>query len=219
MSSLSTSVTMSLLLTYLPRPRSTGGILPEGCGAPGLAAGRSSGLVARWSGSVAARWSGSVAARSSGLATALSSASAMATGSSCRTWRGVATRGGRARGTLRGLAEEDLADVGPAEDLAGRPGNLDPSPDQDVGPVGHAECLECLLLDQQHGRPRVGEPPDLVPEHRPGHFRGEVGGRLVEHEHRRFEHQHPRHREHLPFAAAELARRAGSGLRERGERG
>src|SRR5215467_14679738 len=103
MSSLSTSVTMSLLLTYLPRARSV-----------------------------------------------------MAFGSLRWARRGIETGRGRPRRGLRGrgLAEKDLADVGSAANLAGRARDLDPSRDQNVGPVGHPQRLERLLLDQQHSRPR-----------------------------------------------------------------
>src|SRR6188472_4188526 len=59
------------------------------------------------------------------------------------------SRGGLCgRGIGSGLAEKDLADVGSAENLASRARDLDPSRNQNVGPIGHAERLQCLLLDQ-----------------------------------------------------------------------
>src|SRR6266699_5340635 len=108
--------------------------------------------------------------------------------------RGLSRRGLRGRVIGSGLAEKDLADVGPAENLASRARDLNPSRNQNVGPVGHTERLECLLLDQQYSRPGIGQTPDLVPEHRPGQLRRQVGGRFVEDENGRLDHQHPRHR-------------------------
>src|SRR5215467_13508486 len=67
--------------------------------------------------------------------------------------RGLFRGGLRGRGIGSGLAEKDLADVGSAENLASRARDLNPSRNQNVGPVGHTERLEGLLLDQQHGRP------------------------------------------------------------------
>src|SRR5579863_6468248 len=60
---------------------------------------------------------------------------------------GQPRRGRHGRGVGSGSAEKDLADVGPSENLAGRARDLNPSRNQDVGPVGHTERLECLLLD------------------------------------------------------------------------
>src|ERR1700745_3332938 len=62
--------------------------------------------------------------------------------------RGLSMGRLRGRGIGSGLAEKDLADVGSAENLAGRARDLNPSRNQNVGPVGHTEGLECLLLDQ-----------------------------------------------------------------------
>src|SRR5437660_10142601 len=77
--------------------------------------------------------------------------------------RGLSRRGLRGRGIGSGLAEKDLADVGSAENLASRARDLDPSRNQNVGPVGHTERLECLLLDQQHSRPRLlPDPPTMT---------------------------------------------------------
>src|SRR5690348_14375766 len=101
--------------------------------------------------------------------------------------RGLSRGGLCGRGIGYGLAEEDLADVGSAENLASRARDLNPSRNQNVGPVGHTERLECLLLDQQHSCPGVGQTPDLVPEHRPGQLRRQVGGRFVEDENGRLD--------------------------------
>ena len=67
------------------------------------------------------------------------------------------------RRVLGGLAEKNLAYVGTGDNLAGRAGDLDPARDANLGPVGHPERLERLLLDQQHGSARVREAPHLVP--------------------------------------------------------
>src|SRR5213082_2605034 len=56
--------------------------------------------------------------------------------------RGLSRRGLRGRGIGSGLAEKDLADVGSAENLASRARDLNPSRNQNVGPVGHTERLE-----------------------------------------------------------------------------
>src|SRR5436190_24247830 len=63
---------------------------------------------------------------------------------STRSWtridiaRGLSRGGLRGRGIGSGLAEEDLADVGSAENLASRARDLDSSRNQTLGPVGHA---------------------------------------------------------------------------------
>src|ERR1700755_602698 len=55
--------------------------------------------------------------------------------------RGLSRGGLCGRGIGSGLAEKDLADVGSAENLPSRAGELDPSRHQNVGPVGPAERL------------------------------------------------------------------------------
>jgi hypothetical protein len=120
-------------------------------------------------------------------------------------------RRGHRRHPLSGLAQEDLADVGTGDDLASRAGDLDPARDENVGPVGHPERLERLLLDQQHGGAPVGETPHLVPQHGPGQLGRQVGGRLIEDENGRLEHQDPGYREHLqPLAGTSEDRGAAS---------
>src|SRR5580700_11873502 len=49
--------------------------------------------------------------------------------------RGLSRRGLHGRGIGSGSAEKDLADVGSAENLASRPRDLNPSRNQNVGPV------------------------------------------------------------------------------------
>src|SRR5260370_9311980 len=55
--------------------------------------------------------------------------------------RGLSRGGVRGRGIGSGLAEKDLADVASGENLASRARDLNPSGNQNVGPVGDTERL------------------------------------------------------------------------------
>ncbi len=75
-----------------------------------------------------------------------------------------------------------------------------------VSPVGDRQDGPGALLDDQHRGAALGEAADVVFEQRAGDGGGEVRGRLVQQEHRRLQHQHAAHGQHLPLTAAELAR-------------
>src|SRR5450755_1145263 len=76
---------------------------------------------------------------------------------------------------------------------------------EDVGAIRDLEYRLGPLLDHEHRSPGTRELAHVLVKHLARDDGGEVGGRLVEHDERGFEHQGPAHREHLALASAQLA--------------
>ena len=75
---------------------------------------------------------------------------------------------------------------------------------EDVHEVRVLQRALDVLLDDEHGRVELRDPLDLVP-HDVGVGGRETGGRLVEDDHRRVDHERPRDREQVLLAAREEA--------------